>query len=242
MKKISIALVLLTMVLFSAYSCAPTVSQEEYDKVNNELSAAQSQLNSLQSQLDEAKNLAAQSKDQNAALSEQNDKLNDELASAKTEYEKLSQQKDAVGSELAALQAKYADLDAKYQELIKTPAPIAEGDLEQAIFALINQERTEKGLTALLWGSNIYADAKNNGKNMATDQRLEYPMQGAYREAYRATGYTEVQEMSEAVLNIWKNTELYDTKFLNSVLEYGVIGVYKSGEVYNITYIADRYK
>jgi len=59
MRKITILTVLLVIALFSVPSCAPTVSQQEYDRVNDELSTIQSQLAPLQSKLAEAELLQA---------------------------------------------------------------------------------------------------------------------------------------------------------------------------------------
>jgi multidrug resistance efflux pump len=59
MRKIIIPSVLLVIAMFGVPSCAPTVSQPEYDRVSNELSAAQSQLELLQGKLAEAESLQA---------------------------------------------------------------------------------------------------------------------------------------------------------------------------------------
>ncbi|MDD4860123.1 MAG: CAP domain-containing protein [Dehalococcoidales bacterium] len=240
MKKISLILAL--FVLLGVASCAPTVPQEDYDKVSGELSTAQSQLVSLQTKLTEAEKAGAQSKTQITDLNKQIEAGAAELKTIKTKLDALTAQKNSTDSELAALQTKYTDLDARYQALLKTPAPVAAGDLEQALFKQINDERTKSGVKALSWNASIYSDVLNNSKKMAANQRLEYPVQGTYQQVYRAAGYTDAQKMAESVLLVWKNTEYYKDRFLYSVLEYGSIAVYISEGVYNITYVADSYK
>ena len=65
MRKITILSMLLVMALFVVPSCASGISQQEYDRVSNELSTIQSQLASLQGKLAEAELLQAQNEELN---------------------------------------------------------------------------------------------------------------------------------------------------------------------------------
>jgi len=260
MRKITTLLILLAIALISVPSCAPTVSQQEYDRVSNELSAIQSQLASLQDKLVEYEAMKAKYED----LSEQYDtleseykalqakydglsKLNDIVNSVEDEtiqakYDELSKQYDTLKSEYKALQAKHDELSKQYAAVTEGTTEINEEDVEQAIFELINQERKNNGLDELIWGVNLYKKAKNHSRNMATNQRLEDPEQGSYQEVIWATGYTKTQRMAEAIFTIWENTYRYELEFLNSTTTYGAVAVYKSGEIFYITYISDIFR
>jgi len=224
MRKITILSMLLVIALFSVPSCAPTVSQQEYDRVSNELRTIQSQLASLQGELAEAELLQAQN-------------------------EELSKQYDAVKSELETMQAEYEELNKQFEELskqgdiiIEEPEEINEEDVEQALFKLINQERTNNGLDELLWGKYLYKTVIANSRNMATNKQLEYPSRAGWKEVYRATGYDTTDGIASATFTIWKDTRDYENNFLNKAPVYGAVAVYKSGEIFYITYMSDYYQ
>lgn len=258
MRKITTLSMLLVMVLFSVPSCAPTVSQEEYDRVSNELSAIQSQLASLQDKLSEAELLQAQNEElkrQYDAVKSERETIQAQYEELSTEYEELNKQIDTAKSEFETMQAEYEqlsteyeELDNKYEELSKQydiimegTAEINEGDIEQAVFKLINQERINNGLDELEWGVYLYKSALSNSRNMATRKRLEYPEFG-WQEVFWATGYGRADRIANAALTIWKNGLKYETNFLNAVTKYGAVAVYKSGEIFYITYVADYFQ
>jgi chromosome segregation ATPase len=253
MRKIYMFLILVAVVLISASSCAPTVSKEEYDRISSELSTMQNQLAELQGKLAETVVLKAQNED----LQKQFNNLKGEYDALKSEYEDLgTENKDlqkqfddarsdynSLESEYGALMTEYQELNKEYEAIINEKAEvIGVEEVEQAIFGLINQDRKSQGIEELLWGKNIYKWAKQNSRNMATNQRLEYSQYGGYQAAYRATGYTTATGMAEAVVTVWKNTERYELNFLNSVMVYGAVAVYQSGEIYNITFVADYFQ
>ncbi len=246
MKKIPIILILLVLTLYFVSACGSTVSQQEYDRVNNELIAVHEQVESLQGKLDEAEILKAQ----NEELITQSDAVKSEYNKLKAQNEELNKQSDAVKSEYDKSKADYEELITQYQELSKkcsavaevTAEPINEQDAEQALFELINQERKNNGLDEMVWGVNLYKAAQNSNKDMVRSQQIEYPSFGSYQEALWVTGYTDADTMTKAVLTIWKNTDNYELKFLNYVTEYGAVAVYKSGEIYYITYISAIYR
>ena len=224
MRKITMLSVLLVIALFGVPSCAPTVSQQEYDRVSNELSAIQSQLASLQGKLAEVELLQAQN-------------------------EELNKQYDAVKSEFEAMQAKYEELSTEYEELskqfdiiIEEPVEINEEDVEQAVFKLINQERQDNGLSRLTWGRNLYKQAMSNSRNMATNKQLEYPSRAAGKEVYWAAGHNTTDGIANATLTILKNKEHYELNFFVRGFRYSAVAVYKSGEIFYITCMADYYQ
>jgi len=257
MKKIAM-LLLLVIVLLSVPSCAQQVSQQEYDRVSNELEAVQSQLASLQGKLAEAESLQAQ----NEELNKRNDAVKSELETIQaeyeglsTEYDELNEQFDTAKSELEAMQAEYEELSTEYDELneqfeelseqyntiVEGTAEIDEGDVEQALFKLINQEREKAGLDELMWGENLYKWAIANSRKMATNKRLEYSEYIGWQEVFWATGYGTADRMADAALTVWKNRQVYERFFLNAAAKYDAVGVHKSGKVFYITYVADYF-
>ena len=258
MRKITTLSMLLVMALFSVSSCAPTVSQEEYDRVSNELSAIQSQLASLQDKLSEAELLQALNEELNRqydAVKSERETIQAQYEELSTEYEELNKQIDTVKSGFETIQAEYEELSTEYEELdnkyeelseqydiiMEGTAEIIEEDVEQAVFELINQERINNGLDELEWGVYLYKSALSNSRNMATRKRLEYPEFG-WQEVFWATGYGRADRIANAALTVWKNRLKYETNFLNAVTKYGAVAVYKSGEIFYITYVADYFK
>ena len=228
MRKIAILLSLI-VVLFSVPSCAQGVPQPEYDRVSGELQTIQSQLASLQDKLAEAELLQAE-----------NDELNKQFDAAKSELE-------AIQAEYDALSAEYEELNKQFEELSEQldvtggTAEISKEDVEQAVFNLVNQERATSGLEELTWGENLYKWASTNSRNMATNKRLEYSEYVGWQDVYRATGYSTADEIASAALVIWKETQQYERNFLNTGADYGAAGVYKSGEIFYITFMADYF-
>ncbi len=246
MKKIAMLLALLAVTLFIVSSCAPAISQEEYDRVNDELSTIQSQVASLQSKLAEAEMLKPEIEELNKqyeALKSEYDELQDKYEELGSESLELNNQYDAIMMEYSILVASYEDLEKQYYAAIEeTPEIVNEEDLEQALFELINLERDAIGLDELVQGVNLYKSASSHSRNMATNRRLEEPDEGAYQEVIWATGYTNTQIMAESIFSLWENTARYEIEFLNSATPYGAVAVYKSGDIYYITYICDIYR
>jgi uncharacterized protein YkwD len=258
MKRLTLTVLVASVILLGA--CAPTVSQQEYDRMSNELSAIQSQLTSLQGKLAEAETLKAQNEELNKqyyTVKSEYDTLKVECEESGTEYEELSKQYDTVKSEqdtlkveCEALSTEYEELSAEYEELSKqydaviekTAEIINEEDVEQAIFELINQERKDNGIDELLWGKNIYKFAMSNNQDMAEKNRRGYSDYGAYQRVFWATGYDNVDSIANAAFVIWKNSQQYEQVFLNAVMVYGAVGVYKSEEIFYITYICDYFR
>jgi len=233
MKKIPILSILLFIVLFNVPSCTPTVSQKEYDRVNDELSQTQSQLALLQSELAEAEILQAKY-----------DRLSDNYSAMRSELEILQAKHDGLEAKYDELSAKYDELGAKHDELNRQYDILIEGtiiteeDVEQAIFELINEERRNNGLNELEWKHSFYKEAKSHSRYMATKKRLEYSEHTAWQDVLRVAGYSTVGRLASATLIIWKDSLRYEQNFLNEGAIYGAVGAYKSGEVFYITYLA----
>jgi uncharacterized protein YkwD len=246
MKKIAMLLALLAMTLFIVSSCASGISQEKYDRVCDELINVQSQVESLQSKLAEAEKPDPEIE----LLNKQYDTLRSEYDELQDKYEdlgsqnvELNDQYDALTMQYTILEASYEDLENQYYAAIEeTPEIVDEKDLEQALFELINQERAAHGLDEMVLGEYLYKAAISHSKNMATSGRLEEPDKGSYQEVIWATGYTDTQVMAESIFTLWKNTMRYEIEFLTDVTAYGAVAVYKSGDIYYITYLCDVYR
>jgi uncharacterized protein YkwD len=258
MKKIIILPTLLVIALFGVSSCTPSVSQQEYDRVSNALNAVQEQLELLQGKLAEAESQLAVyeelTKQQVIAKSEL-ETIQAKYEELSTEHEELNEQFDAVKMEAEslkenyeALSTEYNELNNKYEELQKhsdntteEPSEINEGDIEQALFALVNQERIDNGLDELMWGNYRYKEAIAHSQYMATTKKLEYPEYG-WQEIFWATGYSTADEVANAAFTVWKNRQQYEIAFLNKVTLYGAVAVYKLGDIFYITYLADYFQ
>jgi len=248
MKKITMLLALLVITLLGVSACGSAVSQQEYDRVKDELVATQSQITSLQSESAEAELIKAENEALNTqydTLKGEYDELQDKYEDSALENEELNRQYDAIKGEYDTLKAQHDELNLQYAAAIEGIPEIeiiTEEDLEQAIFELINQARTSRGLDELILGVNLYKTTRNHSRSMATAQRLEEPDEGSYQEVIRATGYTRTQTMAEAIFTIWKNTDRYEIEFLSDVTIYGAVGAYKSGEIFYITYVAGIFR
>ncbi len=227
MKKIIILSMSLIITLFSVLSCAPAVSQQEYDRVNNELSETQSQLGLLQSELAEAEVLQAEYDE----LSNNYDAVRSELAEA----EILQAEYDELGDKYDELDAKYDELSEQYNVLVDEET-ITEEDIEQAIFELINQERQNNGIDELEWNRTLHRWAKSHSRDMATRKRLEYSEASAWQEVWKAAGYSTVDRLAGAALTIWRDSVNYERNMLVKGATVGAVGAYKSGDVFYITY------
>ena len=253
MRKIAI-LLSLAVLLLGASSCSQGVPQEEYNRVSGELQTIQSQLDSLQDKLAEAELLKAE----NDLLRKQFEAAKKELEATESKYEELSAEYDELNEtasdELETLQAEYEDLSAEYAELnrqfeelseqLGTPggtAEIEEKDIEQAVLNKVNQERTNIGLDELQLGKNLYKWALANSRSMAASKQLEYSEYVGWQDVFRATGYRTADEVAHAALTIWKETQQYERSFLNVGARYGAVGVYKSGDIFYITFLADYF-
>jgi uncharacterized protein YkwD len=255
MRTISILSISLVIILFSVLSCAPTVPQQEYDRVSNELSAIQSQLMSLQDKLAEAESLQAYNQAYNEELKKQHDVSKSEIEALQARYEELSteyedsgKQLSAANSQLEAMQVEYEELNKQFQELserydimVEGTVEIDEGDIEQAVFKLVNEERVANGLSEREWGENIYKWALANSRSMATNKQIEYTEYIGWQDVFWATRYGTADQIASAALTVWKNHQHYEQSFLNAGDHYCAVAVYKLGEIFYITYVADYY-
>jgi hypothetical protein len=227
MKKTAILSVLLIVASLSILSCTPTASQEEYQRLDRELSEAQSELASLQSQLAEAENLQSEYD----ALDGNYEALNDEMETLQDSYDELN-------AEYEELSDKYDKLNEQY-EMIAGEETITEEAVEQALFEAINEERRQNGLNELEWNHTLDLWATAHSEDMAEDRELEYSVKyDVWQDVWRTAGHRTVDGLVSSTMTIWKDSLRFKRHFLNSGATVGAVAVHKSGDVYYITYFA----
>ena len=245
---------LLVVIILISTSCASGVSQEEHERVKNELSAIQGELESLQSKLIGKMTESVALQSQNKELNNKLDTVQSEYEAMQTKYEELIAEYDElngdydnVQNEYDAIQDKYDELSAEYEDLAKQlevteKGEVIEEDIEQTLFELVNQERTSEGVDELEWGINLYKTARVNSALMEKSKVLEIANYSSnWQEVHWTAGYPTADEMAGAILMIWENKQRYNSHFLNSSARYAAIGVYKSEGIFYITYIADAF-
>lgn len=258
MKKSAILTMLLVVAISGVLSCAPEVSQQEYDRIESELSAIQSQMATLQGKLAEAEQLQAQNAELNKkyeAIKSDFDALQADYEALGDEYENLNEQYIAAMSQFETVQAVYEELSDDYEELseqyenmlkeaaeTEAATEFSTEDVEQAIFQLINQERIDNGVTELEWGTNLYKWGRENSRNMATYKRYEYSSYASWQEILWDAGHNSVDSIANATMIVWRDSLQYERNILNSVAIYGGVGVYKEAGIYYITYIASPWR
>jgi hypothetical protein len=251
MNRASIISVFLVGIILISTSCVSGVSQEEHQRVKNELSTVQGELASLKVKLAEAVatlTLYEGLNNRNATLESAFDAIQTRHEELSAKYDELNIKYDTLQSDYEALQSTYEELSTEYKELskqnevaIEEVEAIVQEDVEQALLELINEARVENGLDILLWKDSLHKLAKDNSIDMATYQDLRYPDSSyEWREVYWATGYNSAAEIAEATYLIWKNRDIYEKYFLWDYLEFGAVGVHKSGHIFYITYISDH--
>jgi len=257
-KKSSALLILTIIVLFSSVSCGETVPKAEYDSLVEKLAKNESQLVTLQGRLSDAEIIEAKYQELSAKFEElkkQNDVTPGEMESMETQYEELSakykdlmRQNEENINEIASLEGQYEELKKDYDALAgqteEITLEINENNIEQALFDLINQERKDNGLNELIWGENMDTWSEENSRNMAaTKQYLQYTNYLVpYQQVFWAAGYSSVERVVNGALITWKSNSLqYDNNVLNHNAIYGAIGVYKSGDIFYITFLASNF-
>ncbi len=255
-------LVLSIFLLLGVFSCQQAgVSQADYDNLKSKLSQAESQLKALQqagvsqADYDNLKSKLSLTESQLKALQEKaagataTDSLSAELSKT---IEGLRKQNELITGQISALEVlktkaenslkdlntKYAELQKLYDALSK-PEVITEEKVEQAIFALINQERVKAGVPELAWGRNLSNITRTHGKYMYENTRYEPSTWPFFQEIYWAAGYSSTDKLANGTLLVWKNFEYrYEHGILSKAFKYGAVGAYKAGDVFYITFMA----
>lgn len=254
MKKITKTIVLLAaslLILTGTFSCGGTgITQEEYDTLQAQLSEAQAKVAEAEAEIAEL-----EAKQVEAPTEPDDQLLKDEIASLKTQIEELGiqiadldEQNDTLTQAKASLEAQYTELNTQYEELQQTleeqaqPVTITTEQIENEIFRLLNEERVKFGVPEFIWGNTMYNAAKRNSSSMAETGRVTTSGLVLYEETFWAIYYDSVDEIAQAALLTWQaNQYRFEHGALVPSNEYGAIGVYESGPVFYITFMASAY-
>lgn len=235
-------------VILCAFSCGGEgVTQEEYDALKAELSDAEIKIAEANNEIaeleikleDPAQKLKEQSlEDDIAALEAEIEKLQSEITELDEQNYLLTQDNAYLEDQYAVLNERYKDAQATLAAL-EQPSTITEEQVENEIFRLINEERVNAGLPELLLGKNIYQEAKNNSRKMASTGIVGSSSLIFYQDTFWAAGYDSVESIAHGALITWK---LNEYRFEHGPLlpshDYGAVGASISGEVVYITLVA----
>jgi myosin heavy subunit len=260
--KTGLVLVLGVVMILASVSCGGNggISQEAYDSVLDKLADAQDEIAGLENELAQSTQVETGGgesslefenlqKDYNA-LVEELDSVQDEYTALSAEYEDLEEEYGTLQSQnesnqfqIDLLQTERTQLQAQLNELL-SPPPIATGDIEQALFARLNDARDDAGLVRLQSGKNLPNWAKANSEDMSVaKQTLIYDDNFVpYQQHFIATGYNTVDDLIAAVMTIWQsNVTSYQNNVLADDALYGVVSAIKQGEIFYITFMASNF-
>ena len=249
MKKVTVIsalCILLVFVFFGSISCGGEtgVKQADYDALNAQLTAAQTEIANLKAKASVTVNVP-----QDPALKDEIASLKAKVASLGTEIAALNQQKDSLTQAKAASEAQYTALTKDYQELQKLmdsttlPATVTEEQIENEIFGLLNAERVKAGLPAFILGEHLYPQAKQNSRNMAAAGKFVYDPAVFYQEVFWAAGYNSLKPIGRGALLTWKANQFnFEHGALLPANIYGAVGAYKAGEIVYITFSAANFR
>lgn len=246
MKKVIriIALLALSLLILpGVFSCTSTegmVTQEAYDALRAELNAAETEIADLEARLGEPTAEVTEKllRDEIASLEAQIEELGNEIADLEKQNDALSQEKTSLQTQYEVLNAKYEDLQATLAELTK-PKTITEKQVEDEIYALIDQERVKVGVPEFLFGKYLYEQARQNSRDMAVTGKYEPTPAVFIQNVFVAAGYDSVEGIAHGALLTWKlDAYQFEHGALLSSNTYGAVGAYKSGEIVYITLMA----
>ncbi|MFH1639251.1 MAG: CAP domain-containing protein [Chloroflexota bacterium] len=239
-KLIKVLPVLLIIVLLTMVGCSRSVSQQEYDNVQKELSDLKSQVADLQAKLDKAMAIETQYRDLNA----QHEELKRQYAAQVDGMQRVQTSFDDLNTRYEKLNKEFQDLKIQYEAVTQGMTVFSEDEINQAIFTLVNAERKKAGVPALVWGTNIDDVALQNSREMASLGKYHYSTTGGlYQDVFWAVRYGSVDQIANAALITWKVDDYgYKNVIINGVSTYGAVGTYKSGEIYYITFMASVFR
>ena len=253
--KIIVGIVLLgIIVLTGAISCDQGDLQAQYDILEAQYAEANEQLEQLQGELIETQILQTQYDDLLVQYDELTDKIDtnlDEIASLEVQIGELENELDELTDEIEAQTNEIADwvfaydeLKAQYDAMVGSAMEITEENIEQALFALVNQERKNNDLNELALGPNLRTWARINSQRMFVSKQTEYYDDTwiPFQRVYIAVGYQSLEQVVNAAMTFWQSHALsYQDNILDEDALYSAVGVVKSGDICYITFMASNY-
>ena len=253
--KIIVGIVLLgIIVLTGAISCDQGDLQAQYDILEAQYAEANEQLEQLQGELIETQILQTQYDDLLIQYDELTDEIDtnlDEIASLEVqigelenELDELTDETEAQTNEIADWVFAYDELKAQYDAMVGSAMEITEENIEQALFALVNQERKNNDLNELALGPNLRTWARINSQRMFVSKQTEYYDDTwiPFQRVYIAVGYQSLDQVVNAAMTFWQSHALsYKDNILDEDALYSAVGVVKSGDICYITFMASNY-
>ena len=253
--KIIVGIVLLgIIVLTGAISCDQGDLQAQYDILEAQYAEANEQLEQLQGELIETQILQTQYDDLLIQYDELTDEIDtnlDEIASLEVqigelenELDELTDETEAQTNEIADWVFAYDELKAQYDAMVGSAMEITEENIEQALFALVNQERKNNDLNELALGPNLRTWARINSQRMFVSKQTEYYDDTwiPFQRVYIAVGYQSLEQVVNAAMTFWQSHALsYQDNILDEDALYSAVGVVKSGDICYITFMASNY-
>ncbi len=198
--------------------------QNDTSETDDDCDEIKSELESLRSKYDE--------------LNSDYNELNTKYGELDATYNELVSECDGLEKEHNELKVDYDELNVKYHSAIQATADIIEGDIEQAIFALINEDRSSNGLSELEWTDSLHRWAKEHSNYMAQYRVVELSDSNYWQSVSRAAGHATADQVAIGTLRVWKEDAAYANSFLNEHANYGAVAVTRTGDVYYITYFS----
>ena len=198
--------------------------QNATGETDDDCDEIKSELESLRSKYDELTSDYAE-------LNTKHSELNAEYSELVLEYGKLDR-------EHRELKVDYDELNVKYHDAIQATADIIEEDIEQAIFTLINEDRSNISLSELEWTDSLHRWAKEHSNYMAQYQVVELSDSNYWQAVSLTSGHATADQVAIGTLRVWKEEAAYANSLLNEHANFGAVAVTRTGDVYYITFFS----
>ena len=179
------------------------------------------------------------------ALQDKYNQLNDDhtqLTSSYTQldsdYKQLEAANQQLQSDNSKLKSDYNKLQDDYARVTSIDGDVLEGDLEQAIFRLINESRADAGVGQLQWADSLYFWAKEQSDAMAKSHKVYLSDYSYWQDVGRMAGQATAEQMATGMMALWEEDTNFPVDFLPADAKYAVVAVTRTGNVYYITYFA----
>ena len=135
------------------------------------------------------------------------------------------------------LKIQYDELKEEYDNNIKETLEINEEDIEQELFKLVNEERTNAELDELIWNEGLHSSAQGNNRKMAEAKSI-VPGEGlSYQQVFWFLGNGKAERIASAALQAWQNNPYsYNQNILTDISTHGAVAAYKSEDILYITF------
>jgi len=238
--------VLLAAALVGMAGCSSSISQEDYEALQSELQAKSAAAAALESQVDELNADYQELELQYNARDVEIQAVRADLAALNVSCEQLMQQDEARLEEIQdwiaeydALVQDYNELKAQYDSIVDEHGEFTEAEVDQAIFALVNQDRRANGLDELEWGVNLYGWARQNSISMSDTGEFKYTAWLTRQAVLITAGQATLDGLVNGVMMVWRQQKHeYTPKFMDPKSPYGAVATYKLGGVYYVTFAA----